>query len=151
MTETEMYKQEYINAVLERYKYNSTNDMYSAIGFGAISAGKIVSKLLAEYRKEHEELDIEEKIEKLTTEKKTPQTKNTSGVIVKGIDNCLVKFASCCTPVPGDEIVGYITKGRGVSIHRKDCINVKDLIQEENRIIDVSWHEAEASSYKVDI
>ena len=151
MTETEMYKQEYINAVLERYKYNSTNDMYSAIGFGAITAGKIVSKLLAEYRKEHEELDIEEKIEKLTTEKKVQQTKNTSGVIVKGIDNCLVKFASCCTPVPGDEIVGYITKGRGVSIHRKDCINVKDLIQEENRIIDVSWHEAETSSYKVDI
>ena len=151
MTETELYKQEYINPTLERYKYNSVNDMYSAIGFGAITAGKIVSKILAEYRKEHQEADIEEKIEKLSNEKKTPQTKNTSGVIVKGIDNCLVKLAQCCTPVPGDEIVGYITKGRGVSVHRRDCINVKDLIQEENRIIDVSWHEAEVASYKVDI
>lgn len=151
MTETELYKQEYINPTLERYKYNSVNDMYSAIGFGAITAGKIVSKILAEYRKEHDELDIEDKIEKLSKEKKVPQTKNTSGVIVKGIDNCLVKLAQCCTPVPGDEIVGYITKGRGVSVHRRDCINVKDLIQEENRIIDVSWHEAEVASYKVDI
>ena len=151
MTETELYKQEYINPTLERYKYNSVNDMYSAIGFGAISAGKIVSKILAEYRKEHEEVDIEDKIEKLSKEKKIPQTKNTSGVIVKGIDNCLVKLAQCCTPVPGDEIVGYITKGRGVSVHRKDCINVKDLIQKENRIIDVTWHEEKVASYKVDI
>ncbi len=113
--------------------------------------GKIISKLLFEYRKEHEEENIEEKIEKLASKKKTPAKNPKSGIIVKGIDNCLVKFSKCCNPLPGDEIIGYITKGRGVSVHRKDCINIKELFQEEARIIDVEWSEAEKASYKVEI
>lgn len=151
MTETELYKPEYINATLERYKYANINDMYASVGFGAISAGKIISKLLYEYRKEHQEENIEEKIEELANKKKTQPKNSKSGVIVKGIDNCLVKFSKCCNPVPGDEIIGYITKGRGVSIHRKDCVNVKDLFEEEERIIDVEWSVTEKASYKVDI
>lgn len=79
--------------------------------------------------------------------RKTPDT----GIIVKGIDNCLVKLSKCCNPVPGDEIVGYITKGRGVSVHRKDCKNVKELLSEENRMIDVSWYNDKPSAYNVDI
>ena len=76
----------------------------------------------------------------------------TSGVVVKGIDNCLVKFSRCCNPVPGDEIIGYITKGRGVSIHRTDCTNVEELLQDENRIIDVEWYDEETEgTYSVDI
>ncbi len=151
MSEEQLYKQKYIDACMERYKYSNINDMYAAIGFGAISAGKIISKLLYEYRKEHEEENIEEKIEELVNKKK-PQPKNPkSGVIVKGIDNCLVKFSKCCNPLPGDEIIGYITKGRGVSVHRKDCINIKDLFQEEARIIDVEWCETEKATYKVEI
>ena len=93
---------------------------------------------------------ISEKIEELTKEK-TNNKPSTSGVIVKGIDNCLVKLSKCCNPVPGDEIVGYITKGRGVSVHRKDCKNVKDLVSEENRMIDVSWYTDKPSSYNVDV
>ncbi len=151
MSETELYKPEYINATLERYKYGNVNDMYASVGFGAISAGKIISKLLYEYRKEHEEENIEEKIEELANKKKTPVKNSKSGVIVKGIDNCLVKFSKCCNPVPGDEIIGYITKGRGVSIHRKDCVNVKDLFEEEERIIDVEWSETEKATYKAEI
>ena len=78
--------------------------------------------------------------------------KSTSGVIVKGIDNCLVKFSKCCNPVPGDEIIGYVTKGRGVSIHRKDCPNIKDLLSEEERIIEVEWYEEKKQvNYNVDI
>ena len=151
MTEAELEKPEYINAALERYKFANINDMYSSVGFGAISAAKIISKLLFEYRKEHEEENIEQKIEELSKNKiPEPKTSN-SGVIVKGIDNCLVKFSKCCNPVPGDEIIGYITKGRGVSIHRKDCINVKDLFQQEDRIIDVEWSNTEKAAYKVDI
>lgn len=151
MHEEQLYKQEYIDSAMERYKYNSINDMYAAIGFGAISASKIISKLLYEYRKEHEEENIEEKIEELANKKKQEPKNPKSGVIVKGIDNCLVKFSKCCNPLPGDEIIGYITKGRGVSVHRKDCINIKDLFQEEARIIDVKWCETEKASYTVEV
>ncbi len=151
MTEAELEKPEYINAALERYKFANINDMYSSVGFGAISAAKIISKLLFEYRKEHEEENIEQKIEELSKNKMPEPNTSNSGVIVKGIDNCLVKFSKCCNPVPGDEIIGYITKGRGVSIHRKDCINVKDLFQQEDRIIDVEWSNTEKAAYKVDI
>ncbi len=151
MHEEQLYKQEYLDVTLERYNYHNINDMYAAVGFGAISAGKIISRLLFEYRKEHEEENIDAKIQELTTKSK-PVVKNTkSGVIVKGIDNCLVKFAKCCNPLPGDEIIGYITRGRGVSVHRKDCINIKDLFQEEERIIDVEWCNTEKASYKVEI
>ena len=125
--------------------------MYASIGFGAITPNKIISKMLEEYRKTHKEDDVEEKIEELSKQKavrrKTPDT----GIIVKGIDNCLVKLSKCCNPVPGDEIVGYITKGRGVSVHRKDCKNVKELLSEENRMIDVSWYNDKPSAYNVDI
>lgn len=151
MREEQLYKQEYLDSALERYKYHTINDMYAAIGFGVISASKIISKLLYEYRKEHQEENIEEKIEELANKKKTEPKNPKSGVIVKGIDNCLVKFSKCCNPVPGDEIIGYITRGRGVSVHRKDCINIKDLFQEEARIIDVEWCETEKASYTVEI
>ena len=151
MHEEQLYKQSYIDSAMERYKFGNLNDMYAAIGFGTISAGKIISKLLYEYRQEHEEENIEEKIEELTSKKRTPVKNTKSGVIVKGIDNCLVKFSKCCNPLPGDEIIGYVTKGRGVSVHRKDCINIKDLFQEEARIIDVEWCGEEKASYKVDV
>ena len=152
MTQTELYKQEYVNAALTRYKYNSVDEMNAAVGFGAISASKIIARMLEEYRKDHKEVDIEEKIEELSHAKKFKPNTSNHGIIVKGIDNCLVKLSKCCNPVPGDNIIGYITKGRGVSVHRTDCRNMKELIQDEGRIIDVEWYsENKASSYTVDI
>ncbi len=152
MSHSDLVKPEWINIVLERYRYSNTDDMYAAIGFGAISPGKIITKLLEEYKKEHEEEIIEEKLQELTKRRNTVKKPPKSGVIVKGIDNCLVKFSRCCNPVPGDEIIGYITKGRGVSIHRTDCANIEDLIEDENRIIDVAWYDDEIqTSYNVDI
>lgn len=152
LTETELYKQEYINAMLERYKFPNVTEMQSSVGFGAISAGKIVSKLLNEYSKDHKEEEIEKKIEELSSSSKKNQGKPTSsGIIVKGIDNCLVKFAKCCNPVPGDKIIGYITKGRGVSVHRSDCININELLEQEDRIIEVAWYEKAKTSYTVNI
>ena len=150
---SELFKTEYIAPMLERYKYKNLDDMYLAVGFGAITANRIIARMLIEYRKEHkEETKIEEKIEELSTGKKETQKASNSGIIVKGIDNCLVKLSKCCNPLPGDEIIGYITKGRGVSVHRKDCTNVSDLLKEENRIIDVKWYNDEKkSSYTVDI
>ena len=152
LTETELYKQEYINAMLERYKFPNVTEMQSSVGFGAISAGKIVSKLLNEYSKDHKEEELEKKIEELSSSSKKIQGKPTSsGIIVKGIDNCLVKLAKCCNPVPGDKIIGYITKGRGVSVHRSDCININELLEQEDRIIEVAWYEKAKTSYTVNI
>ena len=147
----DLFKIEYINPMLDRYKYKNLEEMYAAVGFGAITATKIIARMLIEYRKEHKEEPIEQKIEELSTAKrKTPKPSN-SGIIVKGIDNCLVKLSKCCNPLPGDEIIGYITKGRGVSVHRKDCVNVNDLLKEENRIIDVQWYDQEKVTYTVEI
>ena len=148
----ELFKPEYIKPMLDRYKYENLDQMYLAVGFGANTATKVIARMLIEYRKEHKENNIEEEIQRLTNEKQERNSKTTSnGIIVEGIDNCLIKLSKCCNPLPGDEIIGYITKGRGVSIHRKDCINVKDLIKEENRMINVSWAEQEKVSYNVDI
>ena len=146
----ELFKQDYINAALDRYKFKNLEDMYASVGFGAISQVKIISRMLEEYRKSHKEENIEQKIEELTSKRKTVKPSST-GVVVKGIDNCLIKLSKCCNPVPGDNIIGYITKGRGVSVHRTDCVNVKDLLKEEDRIIDVYWYTEKAASYNVDI
>ena len=147
-----LFKVDYINPMLNRYKYKDLEEMYAAVGFGANSATKVIARMLIEYRKDHKEEEIEEKLEQLSKAKNDKKVRPSSnGIIVKGIDNCLVKLSKCCNPLPGDEIIGYITKGRGVSVHRKDCVNVKDLLKEENRIIDVSWVEEKQASYNVDI
>ncbi len=151
MKHSEIAKAEYIQAALDRYKYNGIEDMHASVGFGAISPGKIVARMLEEYRKEHQTENLEEKLEELAKEKIIQNKPSQNGIIVKGIENCLVKLSRCCNPLPGDEIVGYVTKGRGVSVHRKDCINVKSLLSEENRMIDVYWYEAEKTKYSVDI
>ena len=148
---SEIFKHDFVQVVLNKYKYNSVEDMYASVGFGAISAGKIVARLLEEYRKEHQEENLEEKLEELSNEKAKTYKPSKAGVVVKGIDNCLVKLSKCCNPVPGDEIIGYITKGRGVSVHRKDCVNTGNLLEEENRIIDVYWDSDEKTTYNVDI
>ena len=152
MSHSDLFKPEWMQIVLKRYNYNTQEDMFASIGFGAISPNKILTRLLEEYKKEHEEDTIEEKIQELVETKEKVRKVPTSGVVVKGIDNCLVKFSRCCNPVPGDEIIGYITKGRGVSIHRRDCTNINDLLSEEERIIDVEWYEKDKTeNYSVDI
>ena len=150
-THSDLFKPEYIEQMLEKYKYKTIEEMYAAVGFGANSSVKVIARMLQEYRKEHQEEDIEQKLEELKKAKQRKLKPSNSGIIVKGIDNCLVKLSKCCNPLPGDEIVGYITKGRGVSVHRKDCVNVKDLISEENRMIDVEWYEEEKASYQAEV
>ncbi len=152
MQHSDLLKPEWIQVVLNRYNYNSVDDMYASIGFGGISQNKILTRLLEEYKKEHEEEIIDDKIQELITEKPKKPKIPKSGVIVKGVDNCLVKFSKCCNPVPGDDIIGYVTKGRGVSIHRRDCTNIDDLLSEEERIIEVEWYEdKEPAVYNVDV
>ena len=151
MSHAELFKPQYVQAALDRYKYTNMDDLYASIGFGAISQNKIISRMLEEYRKEHKEEDIEEKIEELVQTKTSHSRPSKAGIVVKGIDNCLVKLSKCCNPLPGDAIVGYITKGRGVSVHRADCINAKQLVSEENRLIDVSWYNQGKEKYDVEV
>ena len=148
----DIVKPEWMDAILERYHYQTEDDLYASIGFGGISVTKVTARLLDRYNEEHEDLHLEDKIEELVKEKNIRPVNSRVGVIVKGIDNCLVKLSKCCNPLPGDEIIGYITKGRGVSIHRTDCANVKELMQEdEGRMIEVYWVDEVNGSYKVEI
>jgi len=152
MSHAELFKPEFIQVAMDRYKFATLEDMYASIGFGAISQGKVIARMLEEYRKEHQEENVEKKIEELVKEKARNQNVSSEGIEVKGIENCLVKLSKCCNPVPGDEIVGYITRGRGVSVHRKDCQNIGSLLEEENRMIDVSWAKNDnKTSYEVEI
>lgn len=148
---SEVFKTEFINAALNRYKFNSIDDMYSSVGFGAISAGKVIARMLEEYRKEHDSDNLEEKLQELSKERAVRAKPSSVGIVVEGIDNCLVRLSKCCNPVPGDEIVGFITRGRGVSVHCKDCVNMKDLISQDGRMIDVYWYNEPKASYSVDI
>ncbi|GGG83629.1 MULTISPECIES: bifunctional (p)ppGpp synthetase/guanosine-3',5'-bis(diphosphate) 3'-pyrophosphohydrolase [Paenibacillus] len=134
-----------------KFAFNDIEDMMSAIGFGGITAAQICTKLTEKLRKEAEKSNelIIEKESKASSRKNRP----THGVTVKGIDNLLVRFARCCNPVPGDEIVGYITRGRGVSVHRMDCQNIPFGTdgEEAERVIEVEWEASIESNYSVDI
>ncbi len=133
----EVLGNENIKRVCEKFNFTSEEDMYAAVGFNGITAQQIVNRLAEKMRKVR---DQEEALEKITKEMQKPAVRKIteSGVIVKGIDNLLIRLSRCCNPVPGDDIVGFITKGRGVSVHRQDCPNVIDANDNE-RIIDVEW------------
>ena len=146
-----LWKAEFIQGALNRYNYNTNDDMYASVGFGTMSPTKIITRVLEEYKKvNQEEETVDKKIEALV-QKQSKKVNSNAGIIVKGIDNCLVKLSKCCNPVPGDNIVGYITKGRGVTIHRIDCKNIKELLSEENRMIDVYWYNNNSTYYAVDL
>jgi GTP diphosphokinase / guanosine-3',5'-bis(diphosphate) 3'-diphosphatase len=141
-----LFKSEWVKSVFKKFTLQSTDDMYAAVGYGGITTGQILTKLIGEYRKENK---VEEAMQR--TAKKPSKATVASGVIVKGYDDMLVRFAKCCNPVPGDKIVGYITRGRGVSVHRRDCSNINMDEFEEERMIDVKWAKDEVSSYNVEI
>jgi guanosine-3',5'-bis(diphosphate) 3'-pyrophosphohydrolase len=142
----------------KKFNFNDIEDMLSAIGFGGITAAQVVTRLTDKLRKENEEasqLQLTNEVRELkpaSAAHKRPRS--TQGVRVKGVDNLLVRFARCCNPVPGDDIIGYITRGRGVSIHREDCPNVSVTEEdgdEANRVIEVEWIAASEANYSVDI
>ncbi|GFN33591.1 RelA/SpoT family protein [Paenibacillus xylaniclasticus] len=144
-----------LQEVATKFTFNDVEDMLSAIGFNGITAAQVCSKLTERLRKEAEEASLIE----LTSEPREMKTPGANkkrpnyGVTVKGIDNLLVRFARCCNPVPGDEIIGYITRGRGVSVHRLDCTNipVSGEGEEAERVIEVEWEDSIEANYSVDI
>lgn len=143
-----------LKMVAEKFNFTSEDDMYAAVGYQGITAAQIATRLTEKVRrKQQKEQDLEETLEGVHNElKNKPNKKKDSGVKVKGVDNLLVRLSRCCNPVPGDDIVGYITKGRGVSVHRADCPNVltEDVKQ---RLLPVEWEGSSEDSkqYSLDI
>ena len=127
--------------VFKKFDFKEAEEMYAAIGYGGISITKILNKVKDEVRKLRREKELLESTQKESEQKPRPNN-STSGVIVEGLDNCLIKFARCCTPIPGDDIIGFVTRGYGVSIHRKSCTNVRSTDEEDaSRWISCWWDE----------
>lgn len=139
--------------LLKRYHLNNVEEIYVAVGEGELLSSTVISKLKENVVKQvtEEELNknIEEQIAK--TERQTKK-KQSYGVTVKGLNNIMVRFARCCNPVPGDDIAGYITKGRGVSVHRKDCSNFKAIVEKQReKVVDVSWGTEKGTAYVAEL
>ncbi|MCR5703473.1 MAG: bifunctional (p)ppGpp synthetase/guanosine-3',5'-bis(diphosphate) 3'-pyrophosphohydrolase [Eubacterium sp.] len=138
----EIMKPEYMDKVRLKYSYKDWNSLMASIGHGGLKEGQIVNKLLDEYDKAHKKQVTDEDVLAAASEYKRESSSkgSKSGIIVEGMDDVAVRFSKCCSPVPGDEIVGFVTRGRGVSIHRTDCINILNLPDfDRARLIEASW------------
>ena len=156
---SDLLKPKYMQAVQEKYGFKDWDSTLAALGHGGLKEGQIVNRLVEEYSKDHKkEITDETILEKVAeaSKNKVHVAKSKSGIVVKGIDDMAVRFSRCCNPVPGDEIVGFITRGRGMSIHRTDCINILHLPDGERaRLIPAEWGKpeggSEAASYLAEI
>ena len=138
----EIQKPKYQEAVMKKYGFRDWDSVLAALGHGGLKEGQIINKLLETYNKDHKAELTDEKVLEATAEHKDKLHigKSKGGIVVKGIHDVAVRFSKCCNPIPGDEIVGYVTRGRGVTIHRTDCINVMNMSAEDrNRLIDAEW------------
>lgn len=130
---------ECLNEVFEKYSFQSVDDMYASIGYGGITANQVLNKLNAVYRAHHTENTLPVKDYQLG------EIKNDGDIVVKGFSNLLTKLAKCCNPLPGDDIIGYISRGNGITIHRKDCETLKNY--EFERLIECSWHQNSSKNF----
>ena len=142
----DFFKTEQLGQIARRMNFVSVDDLFCAIGMGVVTSNQIITRVRDENKKE-KVINIEDLINKEPRKRKLGSS---SGIIVKGEEDVLIRLARCCNPVPGDPIIGYITRGRGVSVHRKDCRNVTlHGLGEDERIIEVSWDLADQGSYHV--
>ena len=134
---------DYMQAIMDKYNFRDWDGILAAVGHGGLKEGQIVNKMVELYEKDHPRQLTDEEIIASVGEHamKHPHTSGSkSGIVVKGIEDVAVRFSKCCSPVPGDEIVGFVTRGRGISIHRNDCINILNLSEtDRSRLIDAEW------------
>ncbi len=145
---SELFKPEWVDKVLKKFNFNSIDDLYATVGYGGLTSHQVLLRLKEDYNKFHgktKDRDIEVKSRKIASKHASP-----NGVRVSGYRDMSVRFSKCCNPVPGDKIIGYITRGRGVSIHRADCTNITNLT-DQDRIIDVSWESDAKVNYQAEI
>lgn len=147
LTHTALFRDEWVMPICRKYNFNTVDDLYAGVGYGGLTAQKVVMRLREEYMREKK---AEGTPGPVISQKKKHTSSN--GISVIGIDNCLVRLAGCCNPVPGDSIVGFITKGRGVSVHRADCPNMQLSslsAEDQKRFISVEWAEEKRATYVV--
>ncbi|NCB92535.1 MAG: bifunctional (p)ppGpp synthetase/guanosine-3',5'-bis(diphosphate) 3'-pyrophosphohydrolase [Clostridia bacterium] len=146
----ELTKPRYMEAVMRKYGFHDWDSVLAALGHGGLKEGQILNKLIEAYEKEHKKEITDEKVLEAVAsdaKDKLPIVKEKGGIVVKGIDDVAVRFAKCCSPIPGDEIVGFVTRGRGVTIHRTDCVNVINLTEGDRvRLIDAEWQGSDFSN-----
>ena len=149
---SELQKQEYMDAIMRKYGFRDWESVLAAIGHGALKEGQIVNRMQELYDRAHQKETTNEEVLQSIAEAtaaaaaKPARMKARSGIVVKGIADLSVRFSKCCSPVPGDEIVGFVTRGRGISIHRTDCVNMMNLPEIERiRLIDAEWQEEGAA------
>jgi len=150
----DLLKDDWVKSVADKYNMYTPNNLYAAVGNGGITENQIVNRLKQIYLEKNKNKIELEKIKNLEKNSVLPNKnlasaeKNASGVVIKGIDNVKIRFSKCCNPVPGDPIVGFITRGRGVSIHRADCTNIHDLSDsEDERFIEVEWDTGKQATF----
>lgn len=134
----------------DRFNMGSESDLFAAVGFGELSPFIVANKLTEKARRERDRKKQQETIENIEKKSKNEPSKMTirheGGIVIQGVDNLLIRISHCCNPVPGDEIIGYITKGRGISVHRADCPNVQVSKENEARLIEVEWEDTGSDS-----
>ena len=145
-----LLKPEYYEPILKRYAFAELEDIYGAVGYGGVAGVYVISRLLEEQRKD-EAQQLPKVVESTPQELQKQLGKPTHGVYVKGESGILVRFAKCCNPVPGDEITGYIPRGRGVTVHKADCPNVSGSDSEQERMVEVSWANTQGGSFNATV
>ena len=145
ITLSDLMKPSYMESVMRKYGFRDWDSALAAIGHGGLKEGQVVNKLLDEYNKQHQKEITDEHIMEATEGKEKMRiAKSGNGIVVKGIHDVAVRFSKCCSPVPGDEIVGFVTRGRGISVHRTDCVNVMNLSETDRaRLIEAEWQKSE--------
>ena len=145
ITLSDLMKPSYMESVVHTYGFRDLYSALAAIGHGGLKEGQVVNKLLDEYNKQHQkEITDEHIMEAAEGKEKMRIAKSGNGIVVKGIHDVAVRFSKCCSPVPGDEIVGFVTRGRGISVHRTDCVNVMNLSETDRaRLIEAEWQKSE--------
>ena len=148
-------KNQYQEAVMRKYGFRDWDSVLAAVGHGGLKEGQVLNKLVETYEKEHKkEITDEQVMEAAAGTKALPVSKSKGGIVVRGIHDVAVRFSKCCSPIPGDEIVGFVTRGRGVTIHRTDCINILNLPESERqRLVDAEWEhdDKDGQLYTVEI
>lgn len=143
----------YQDAVMKKYGFQDWDSVLAAIGHGGLKEGQVINRMQEMYESDHKremtDAEVMAEVEENAQAGRSKDRKGTSGIVVKGVHDVAVRFSKCCSPVPGDEIVGFVTRGRGISIHRTDCLNIMNLPEiDRNRLIDAEWQQTDETEGK---